>query len=140
MSGWIAGATLAVGALNAYMGNQAASDANDLAEANMELTEEISRKNLEFQKDQQAKLDAQKQIYRAMEFKNPYAENVYEDLTINQQQAQFQAQQGAQQRANIMQGLRGAAGTSGIGGLAQMLAGQGQLQTQQISASIGMKE
>ena len=74
--------------------------------------------------------------------KNQYAnmENVYEDLTVNQQQAQFQAQQGQQQRANIMQGLRGAAGSSGIAGLAQSMANQGQLQAQQISASIGAQE
>ena len=62
------------------------------------------------------------------------------DLTVNQQQAQFQAQQGAQQRANIMQGLRGAAGGSGIAGLAQALANQGQLQAQKASASIGQQE
>ena len=67
-------------------------------------------------------------------------ENVYEDLTVNQQQADFQSQQGAQQRANIMQGLRGAAGGSGIAGLAQSLANQGSLQTQKISASIGLQE
>ena len=71
---------------------------------------------------------------------NQYAENVYEDLTVNQQQAQFQSQQGAQQRSNILGGLRGAAGGSGIAGLAQSLANQGQLQTQQISASIGQQE
>jgi len=94
-----------------------------------------------------AKLDAQKAEYKKMDFKNPFAnmrnkfqENVYEDLTVNQQQAQFQAQQGSQQRANIMQGLRGAAGSSGIAGLAQTLARQGDLQTQQISASIGQQE
>ena len=67
-------------------------------------------------------------------------ENPYEDLTVNQQQAEFEAQQGSQQRANIMQGLRGAAGASGIAGLAQSLARQGQLQTQQASASIGQQE
>ena len=96
---------------------------------------------------QNAILEKQKEEYRAMEITNPYAdmenqyaENVYEDLTVNQQQAQFQAQQGAQQRANILGGLRGAAGASGIAGLAQALAGQGQLQTQQISASIGQQE
>jgi len=74
--------------------------------------------------------------------KNQYTnmENTYEDLTVNQQQAQFQSQQGSQQRANIMQGLKGAAGGSGVAGLAQAMAGQGQLQTQQISASIGMQE
>jgi hypothetical protein len=67
-------------------------------------------------------------------------ENVYEDLTVNQQQAQFQAQQGAQQRANIMQNMRGAAGGSGIAALAQAMANQGQLATQGISASIGQQE
>jgi hypothetical protein len=91
---------------------------------------------------QQKLLDEQKAEYKAMRFTNPFAdmENVFEDLTVNQQQAQFQAQQGAQQRANIMQNLKGAAGGSGIAGLAQVLANQGTLQTQQISASIGMQE
>ena len=97
--------------------------------------------------EQQAILEKQKQEYRSLQFTNPYAgmqnqyaENVFEDLTVNQQQAQFQAQQGAQQRANIMEGLRGAAGASGVAGLAQVMAGQGQLQSQQISASIGQQE
>ena len=101
----------------------------------------------EEREQQQAILEKQKQEYRDIEFTNPYegmqnqyAENVYEDLTVNQQQAQFQAQQGAQQRANIMGGLRGAAGTSGIAGLAQAMANQGQIQAQQISGSIGMQE
>jgi len=67
-------------------------------------------------------------------------ENAYEDITVNQQQAQFQAQQGAQQRANIMSNLSGAAGGSGIAALAQTMANQGQLATQQISASIGAQE
>ena len=94
-----------------------------------------------------AAVEKQKQAYKGIEITNPYAdmqnqyaENVFEDLTVNQQQAQFQAQQGQQQRANIMQGLRGAAGASGIAGLAQAMASQGQLQTQQISASIGQQE
>ena len=85
-------------------------------------------------------VEKQKQAYRNIEFTNPYEENAYEDLTVNQQQAEFQAQQGGQQRANIMQGLRGAAGSSGIAGLAQAMANQGQLQNQQISASIGQQE
>ena len=67
-------------------------------------------------------------------------QNVYEDLTVNQQQAQFQAQQGAQQRANIMSNMAGAAGGSGIAGLAQAMANQGQLATQAASASIGEQE
>ncbi len=97
---------------------------------------------LKMQKEQQALLEKQKQEYRDIQFTNPYAgmENTYEDLTVNQQQAEFQAQQGQQQRANILGQLRGAAGTSGIAGLAQTLANQGQLQAQQISASIGQQE
>ena len=91
---------------------------------------------------QQRALDKQKEEYKAMKFKNPFEnmENTFEDLTVNQQQAQFQAQQGNQQRANTMQSLRGAAGSSGIAGLAQAMANQGQLQTQRISASIGAQE
>ena len=92
--------------------------------------------------EQQVALDKEKAAYKAMKFENPFSnmENVYEDLTVNQQQAQFQAQQGSQQRADIMQNLKGSAGSSGVAGLAQMLANQGQLQTQQISASIGLQE
>ena len=67
-------------------------------------------------------------------------ENKYEDLTVNQQQAQFEAQQGAQQRSDIMRSLKGAAGGSGVAGLAQAMANQGQLATQQASASIGQQE
>ncbi len=67
-------------------------------------------------------------------------ENTYEDMTVNQQQAQFEAQQGAQQRANIMSNMSGAAGGSGIAGLAQAMANQGQLATQRASASIGAQE
>jgi len=58
-------------------------------------------------------------------------ENTMEDLTVNQQQAQFEAQQAAQQ---------GAAGGSGIAALAQAMANQGQLSAQRISASIGQQE
>ena len=94
-------------------------------------------------------LNQEKAKYEAFDFENPYAnaknefsglENTMEDLTVNQQQAQFQAQQGAQQRSNIMQDMRGAAGGSGIAGLAQAMANQGQLATQQASASIGQQE
>jgi hypothetical protein len=73
---------------------------------------------------------------------NPYAQmqNTMEDLTVNQQQAQFQAQQGAQTRANVMGQMRGAAGGSGVAGLAQAMANQGQQAAQQASASIGQQE
>ena len=121
-------------------GKDAVADAKNAANAQMK----------DFKNQQgaaKAAVAAQKKEYKDFEFKNPYAdmenpyaENVFEDITVNQQQAQFQAQQGGQQRANILQGLKGAAGGSGIAGLAQAMASQGQLQTQQISASIGQQE
>jgi len=74
--------------------------------------------------------------------KNPYAnmENTMEDLTVNQQQAQFEAEQGSQNRANIMSNMQGAAGGSGIASLAQAMANQGQNAARQASASIGQQE
>jgi|21_taG_2_1085346.scaffolds.fasta_scaffold34763_2 hypothetical protein len=96
---------------------------------------------------QQKVLAAQKQEYRDFKFTNPYADmtnpyaqNVYEDVTVNQEAAKFQMEQGAQQRANIMSSLRGAAGSSGIAGLAQSLAGQGTIQARQVSADISQQE
>ena len=111
---------------------------NRMTRANAQAT----REQLEFQKEQQAKLDKQKELYKQFEFKNPYEgmENVYEDLTVDQRAAEFQMERGDQQRADIMQSLRGAAGTSGIAGLAQSLANQGQLQARQVSADIGRQE
>jgi len=75
-------------------------------------------------------------------FKNSFAnmENTYEDLTVNQQQAMFMAQQNQQSQANTMEALRGAAGSSGVAGLAQIIANQSQLATQKASASIGLQE
>ena len=67
-------------------------------------------------------------------------ENTFEDLTVNQQQAEFQRQMFAEQQASTLQGLRGAAGGSGIAALAQAMAGQAQRATQIASASIGQQE
>ena len=99
-------------------------------------------KRIAEQKQAKAEMDAMKEEYRSLDTSNPYAnlQNTAEDLTINQQQAQFEAQQGQQQRANIMQNLQGAAGGSGIAGLAQAMANQGQLASQKASASIGQQE
>ena len=96
-------------------------------------------------------MQKQKKAYGAMDTSNIYAnvqnqfsgmstENFAEDLTVNQQQAQFESEQGAQNRANIMQGMQGAAGGSGIASLAQAMANQGQNAARQASASIGQQE
>ena len=97
---------------------------------------------LKRQQEQQALLDEEIKKYRAIEFENPYRnmENPFEDLTVNQQAAQFQAQQIQQQQANLLEGFKSAAGSSGIAGLAQILANQGALQTQKASASIAQQE
>ena len=78
--------------------------------------------------------------YAGLENQYEGMENVFEDATVDTQAAEFQAQQIAQQQANIMQGLRGAAGSSGIAALAQTMANQGQLQAQQASAGIAQQE
>ena len=116
---------------------------------------------------QQAKTDKQRASFEAFEFSNPFAgaknefaglntqfdnlaagaenmyegmENRFEDMTVDMRAADFQTQQGQQQRANIMQSLRGSAGSSGVAGLAQSMANQGALQTQQTAAGIGQQE
>jgi hypothetical protein len=93
-------------------------------------------------KEAEAEYDDLMEQYSQQTFVNPYAnlQNTMEDLTVNQQQAQFQAEQAQQSQANILQNLRGQAGGSGIAALAQSLARQ-QAQTQrQISTDIGRQE
>ena len=63
-----------------------------------------------------------------------------EDLTVNQQQAEFEKQNNMQNQANVMGQMRGAAGSSGIAALAQSLSNSGSLNAQKASASIGAQE
>ena len=89
-----------------------------------------------------AEMEKNKKAYEQIDTSNTYAnlENKYEDITVNQQQAQFEAQQNQQNQANIMNQLSGAAGGSGIAALAQSMANQGQLSSQKAAASIGAQE
>ena len=128
--------------VNMVMSNKASKRMTSAANAQ-------AAQQLEFQREQQAKLDKQKEIYKKFQFSNPYEdmqnyyegmENTAEDLTVSTQAAQFQMQQGEQQRANVLQALRSAAGGSGIAALAQSLANQGVLQTAQVSAQIAQQE
>ena len=131
-----------------------------------EMNAMIQRQVEEFKGQQQSaqqQLDRTRTDYEDFQFTNPFAsaqnvfadaqnpyadlqnryegmENRFEDMTVDMRAADFQAQQGRQQRANIMQGLRGSAGTSGVAGLAQALANQGAMQAQQISADISRQE
>ena len=80
--------------------------------------------------------------WMGLDTSNIYAnmENLSEDLTVNQQQAQFMAQQQQQQQANILESLRGTAGGAGLAGLAQTISKQGAVAAQRASASIGQQE
>ena len=80
--------------------------------------------------------------YENMDTSNPYAnmENVYEDATVNTQEADMVAQQQAQGMANTMDQFSGAAGGSGIAALAQAMAGQQSQNAQTAASSIGAQE
>ena len=101
--------------------------------------EKKQKRILQRQKRKQKELE---DIYKNIDTSNPYLnmENVMEDLTVNQQQADFERQAFQQSQANIMENLRGAAGGSGIASLAQSLAQQGQIAAQRQSASIAQQE
>ena len=86
------------------------------------------------------KFAGQKNAYEGMKNQFEGMENAFEDLTVNTQQAEFEAQQNQQQQANIMSQMAGAAGGSGIAALAQSMANQGALQAQKAAASIGAQE
>ena len=73
--------------------------------------------------------------------KNPYedATNAFANLTVNQQQADFQRRQTQQSQGDIMRQAR-AGGGGGMGGLVQMLSNQSIQAAAQSSASIGQQE
>tara|TARA_R110000823_G_scaffold137630_3_gene267087 strand:+ start:944 stop:1585 length:642 start_codon:yes stop_codon:yes gene_type:complete len=111
--------------------------------------QDFGGKRAKAEADAQAEYDKLKGQFEGLEtsnlygdVSNPYAnmENTMEDLTVNQQQAQFEAQQNQQSQANVMGQMKGAAGGSGVAGLAQAMANQGSQQAQRASASIGQQE
>ena len=74
--------------------------------------------------------------------KNQYAgmENQMEEIGISTEAADFAAEKQAQARADIMGALSGAAGGSGISGLAQTLANQASEDARASSADIAKQE
>ena len=90
----------------------------------------------------QEAVNRQRQSYESFEFKDPSRNmtNPFEDLTVNQQQAQFASQQQQQGLSSTLGQLQGAAGSSGIAALAQSLAGQQSRNLQASSAIIGQQE
>ena len=80
--------------------------------------------------------------YQNLDTSNPYAnmQNSYEDLTVNQGEAQFIADQQNQNMSNTMNQMSGAAGGSGIAALAQSMANRQSQNAQQAGARIGNQE
>jgi len=66
-------------------------------------------------------------------------ENVFEDLEVDTEAADYAREQFQQQQADIMQGLRGVAGASGVAGLAQSLSMQAKDQAKQTQLTIGQQ-
>ena len=81
-------------------------------------------------------------MYSNLSMSNPYLnmENAMEDLTVNQNQYQFQRQAFQQSQKNILGALRPTAGASGVASLAQSLVRQNQVSEQQMAASIAREE
>lgn len=94
------------------------------------------------QRRAQQDFNARKDQYENLDTSNVYQnmENTMEDLTVNQQAADFQAQQQQQGLANTMASMSGAAGGSGIAALAQAMANQQSQNLQSASADIGRQE
>lgn len=100
------------------------------------------RRRRQEQRDAQAMFDQNMAQYRNQDLSNPYRnmQNPYEDMTVNQQAADFQAQQQQQGMAATMDALKGAAGSSGIGALSQSLLAQQSQNAQRASADIARQE
>lgn len=91
------------------------------------------------QRRARAEFEAERQAFQDQTFRNEYAglENVAEDLTVNQQASQFQAQQ---TDAALAQALQASIVSGGAAGGAQAIA-QAALQSKQnISADLARQE
>lgn len=93
-------------------------------------------------REAQSEYDRSLDSYRTQDTSNlaQNLQNPYEDLTVNQQQFQFQAEQQQQGLADITANLRGAAGSSGISAFAQSIANQQARNIQATAAQIGQQE
>jgi hypothetical protein len=79
---------------------------------------------------------------KGVDVNNPFTNmtNPFANLTVNQQQARFQAQQGQQALTDTLSQARVGVGGSGVAALAQAIANQSTQMMQQASASIGEQE
>lgn len=100
------------------------------------------RKRRREQRQAKREFAALKKQYQALDTSNLMLgqENMFEDLTVNQQEASFVAEQQNQGLANILDKQSQAAGGSGIAALAQALANQQSMNMAQSAISIGQQE
>ena len=127
---WVPLAAAAIGAISAgktrrSMARQARLDRAERAKAKKEL--DVRIKKYEDSEYIPLDLEAYKQ------------ENVYEDLTVDTEAADYAMQQFQQSQANIMQGLQGVAGASGAAGLAQSLSLRAADQSRQTQLTLGQQ-
>ena len=93
-------------------------------------------------REAQAGYDKQLAAVEGQDISNPYMnqENVYDDLTVNTQEAQMLSEQQQMSLTNTLDSMQGAAGGSGIAALAQSMANQQSANLQRATASIGQQE
>jgi len=109
------------------------------------------KKNQKAIEDAQKEYDAQITAFKQQEFTNVFQdvtnpmqnlqtnfENTFEDLTVNQQQANFEKQMAQQQQANVLDAMSQGGGFNA--GNIQALANQAQQGAARASASIGQQE
>jgi hypothetical protein len=90
----------------------------------------------------QAEYEKRLKKYEELEFKpiDPEIanqENIFEDMEVDTTAFEMQRKAFAQQQANILQGLKGVAGSSGAAGLAQALSNQAEMSSERMAAGIG---
>tara|TARA_Y100001963_G_scaffold41662_1_gene58343 strand:- start:2496 stop:3452 length:957 start_codon:yes stop_codon:yes gene_type:complete len=99
------------------------------------------------QREREARLagedfQAQMTALRRQDVDNPFqnVQNTFEDLTVNQKEAEFLAGQQQLGMATTMSQMRRTVGSSGLAGMAQAMANQQSINLQKASASIGQQE
>ena len=136
MSGWIAGATIVSG----LIASNQASKSRRAAERQATLDRaERNKAKAEFDK-RIAKYE--KMEYVPLDLEALKTESIFEDVDLTKDvlpAADYAREQFQQQQANIMQGLRGSAGASGIAGLARSLSMQAVDQSKQTNITIGQQ-
>jgi len=98
------------------------------------------KKRIQEQKAANRELQQRRDAYESLDTSNPYLnmENTMEDLTVNQQQAQFEKDMAQQQQANMLGSIQQSGGFTA--GNIQAMVNAGSQQARRASASIGQQE